>query len=388
MTHPKPSPILAGGLESFAHSVFHNRHPKLVDSLVDVLPYGPTEHAGLQRLLTESIAGAMEPLTEDTPDREQWQIWGEDFWGKPWSEVPFLWAESYFYRRLLEATGYFKPGPWHGIDPFAPAKKTELASPTVADQLNALRDLAPLTDEQKNERLLSASLWGNRADLGFRLTTSITTEPTGLLVDEQHLLWSTLTKADHPTLHLVADNAAGELLSDLALVDHLLDSELASEAVVWVKPHPYYVSDATMTDVITTIGFLRAAPQRAAAQIGQRLHHAMRTGQLEVRTHDFFCAPLPFTDMPVDLVAEFSQVSITVLKGDLNYRRLVQDLHWPATTTFGEATHYFPSQVLALRTLKSDVVVGLTAKQVAELDAAQKDWRTNGEHALIQARRP
>lgn len=48
----------------------------------------------------------------------------------------------------------------------------------------------------------------------------------------------------------------------------------------------------------------------------------------------------------------------------------------------------FPGSVAALRTLKSDVVVGLTSAVETALDAAEGHrWRTGGTHALIQARR-
>lgn len=77
---------------------------------------------------------------------------------------------------------------------------------------------------------------------------------------------------------------------------------------------------------------------------------------------------------------------MTILKGDLNYRRLVGDRWWEPTTPFAEVTGYFPGRVATLRTLKSDVIVGLDSGTVAELDATSESWRTSGMHALIQAR--
>jgi hypothetical protein len=41
---------------------------------------------------------------------------------------------------------------------------------------------------------------------------------------------------------------------------------------------------------------------------------------------------------------------------------------------------------VALRTLKSDVVVGLDAATTARLDATGTAWRTMGTHAVIQLR--
>ncbi|AHH18871.1 hypothetical protein NONO_c40870 [Nocardia nova SH22a] len=381
-----PTPILSGAPGSFARGVFVERHPKLVERLLDALPFGPAERTAVRQLLAESVGGVLEPLPPTAHDHDRWQRWGADRYGRPWGEAPFLWAESYFYRRLLEATGYFAPGAWRGVDPFASFKAAELAGASVEDQLIALSALPDLPDHRRREVLLDAALWGNRADLGFRLTAqSVATGSNRLLVDDRAVLWSVLDGAADPSVALIADNAAGELVPDLALVDHLLTSGRAARVVVWVKPYPYYVSDATMSDVADTIGFLRASPHSEAAALGRRLHEHASTGRLVVRTHDFFCAPLPFAQLPSDLAADLASAAITVLKGDLNYRRLVGDLHWDPATPFDRTTGYFPSPLIALRTLKSDVVVGLTARQVAELDTGDPGWRTSGEHALVQA---
>lgn len=113
----------------------------------------------------------------------------------------------------------------------------------------------------------------------------------------------------------------------------------------------------------------------------------MTDGRLTVRAHPFSCAPLPYADMPDDLRAEFASATLTVVKGDLNYRRLVGDRMWPPTTPFDEVTAYFPGPVAALRTLKSDVITGLdTATEAALVAAEGQRWRTGGTHALIQVR--
>jgi hypothetical protein len=90
--------------------------------------------------------------------------------------------------------------------------------------------------------------------------------------------------------------------------------------------------------------------------------------------------------MPADLREDFTTSALTIMKGDLNYRRLVGDQHWPATTPFTEATSYFPGAVTALRTLKSDVVTGLASETLLALETAGGAWRTSGTHALIQTK--
>ncbi|WP_328912726.1 MULTISPECIES: damage-control phosphatase ARMT1 family protein [unclassified Streptomyces] len=382
---PTAATILSGTPGSFAWGVFHERHPKLVQQVLDALPYGPAERAAVEELLAESTGGVMKPLGESAHDHRQWLAWGEGLFGRPWGEAPFLWAESYFYRRLLEATGYFRPGTWQGIDPFAPFKSAELAGPAVDEELAALRELPSLSAEKRAEVLLSSALWGNRADLSFHLTASAgDARRTALIADDSPLLWSTLAAASNPRVGLIADNAGRELLPDLVLIDHLLTGGSAAEAVLYVKPAPYYVSDATTADVLASIDRLRAGPWQEAQLIGRRLWRAMNSGTLTVRTHPFFCAPLPFHDMPDDLRSELSGLTVAIIKGDLNYRRLVGDRLWDATASFAERVDHFPSPVAALRTLKSDVVVGLDGAVVAGLDATEEPWRTNGKYGLIQ----
>ncbi|WP_051026722.1 damage-control phosphatase ARMT1 family protein [Nocardia higoensis] len=383
-----PPRIPVGMSPSFPHSVFHERHPKLVEQVIEAHPYGERQRRALRRLLDESTSGVLERLDGDPADRPLWEQWGRPWWGRPWGEVPFLWAESFFYRRLLAAVEYFDPGIWRGIDPFAPAKNAELTGPTVEAELSALADLARSGDRDAvGDALVRSALWGNQADLGFRLTGASDTR-TALLADDTAFLWETLAAAERPTVTVIADNAGRELLPDLVLIDHLLTARGVSEVALHLKPQPYYVSDATMTDLLAVLALLCEHPDEHTRRIGTRLRQAVANGALSVRAHPFYCSPLEFRDMPADLARELSSATVTVLKGDLNYRRLVGDRYWPATTDFAACVAYFPSPVLALRTAKSDVAVGLSAGRVEELDRTGLPWRTSGEHAVVQAAVP
>ncbi|MEV0533383.1 damage-control phosphatase ARMT1 family protein [Kitasatospora sp. NPDC050463] len=372
---------------SFPWSVFHERHPELVRQVLDALPYGPAQRAAVERLLVESTTGVLEPPDGSVQDREQWLAWGEGLWGRPWGEAPFLWAENWFYHRLIDATGWFRPGAWRGIDPFGPFKAAELAGPAVDDELAALEPLGELPRRQREAALLASALWGNRADLSFGMTATGDTTASDPVVDDSALFWTELERAPGGRVCVVADNAGRELLPDLVLIDHLLGEGLAAEVVLYVKPRPYFVSDATTADLLATVERLRAARSPRAAAVGRRLWRALGTGELAVRTHAFFCAPLTFHELPADLRAEFAGAALTVFKGDLNYRRLVGDRLWPPTTPFADVVAYFPSSVAALRTLKSDVVVGLAPAVLARLDATGARWRTSGRHAVVQVHR-
>jgi len=182
---------------------------------------------------------------------------------------------------------------------------------------------------------------------------------------------------------VVADNAGRELLADLVLIDHLLRLRYADSISLHVKPYPYYVSDATTPDVVACLQRLAATPG-SSAETAHRLHAAMGEGKVSLYTHEFYCAPWSYHRMPADLTAQFERASLTILKGDLNYRRLVGDRDWPPTTPFTDLASYFPGTVAVLRTLKSDVITGLDPATVAGLDASGHPWRTDGSHGLVQ----
>lgn len=391
---PVGEPILSDQEGSFAWDVLARRHPALIEQVRRAHPYGPAQIRQLDALREEITAEVLTALPVTAHDHAAWRAWSVpdggsgSYFGRSWFDIPFLWAESYFYRRLLEAVDYYGDGPWAGVDPFEPAKTAELA---LIDALAVPED---------REELLLGSVWGNRADLGFRAGQSIgmsgvrsegpadhaSPARDGVLVDEAAQLWRMLEAEDPGKVVVVADNAGRELLADLLLIDHLLDTYTAEQVILHLKPAPYYVSDATPTDVSACLRTLTEAGPGTAA-VARRLLGAAASGSLRFETDPFYCAPLPFHQVPKHLSRRYATARLVVLKGDLNYRRLVGDTNQPATTSFTEATRHFPAPAAALRTLKSDVVVGLDPAGVARLDSTGEPWRTNGRYAVIQVNR-
>ncbi|MET9059783.1 damage-control phosphatase ARMT1 family protein [Streptomyces antibioticus] len=387
---PVGAPVILGNEPgSFAWSVLAKRHPAIIQQVRDAFPYGLRQHEALDALLDEITNGVVQPLAPADHDHVCWAAWGRGHFGRSWYDAPFLWAESYFYRRLLGAVGYFGTGPWQGVDPFAPFKQAELRGDAVEGELRALDALGSAPADERATALLHASLWGNRADLGFRVSAGEPAEDdaaaSALVADDSATLWQLLPAGASATIAVVADNAGRELIPDLVLIDHLLEHGHAVRVVLHVKPYPYYVSDAMTADVVDCLRRLTEAPGEAG-RIGGRLWKAMAAGSLEARTHPFFCAPLPYEEMPEDLRKEFADAALTILKGDLNYRRLVGDRLWHPTVPFAERTAYFPGSVAALRTLKSDVIVGLEQGTLDALDRSGAAWRTSGTYGLVQVR--
>jgi hypothetical protein len=90
--------------------------------------------------------------------------------------------------------------------------------------------------------------------------------------------------------------------------------------------------------------------------------------------------------MPHDLRRDLAAADLVIVKGDANYRRLVGDAHWPPATRFEHAVGYFPAALVALRTLKSELIVGLQPGDTERLAAEDPAWLVNGQRGVIQAR--
>jgi hypothetical protein len=400
MSHELPPPILISPQGSFAWDVFHRRHPVLIENLLAALPYGPDHIRRMRALLDESLDGVITHLPGDAADAHRWHgEWDRGHYGKPWAQTPFLWAESYFFRRILDATGYYgehpgAAGAGHdltGMDPYEPMKDAELADPELEAAFAWYDALSGVEPARRFAALAEAAVLGNRADLVFQVTEQVegyaAVNPP--LADDTALIRMRLLDTDKQALvAIICDNSGRELLADLLLADELLTGRtqgaapLAVRVELHVKPTPYYLSDATATDVGKALRRLRgmSGPLGAA---GRRLFQHAAAGRLNVATHPFWCAPLSFHAMPADLRAALAGRFLLV-KGDLNYRRLVGDRWWDPTTPFADTVRYLGLPLAALRAAKSDAVVGLSREQVERLDRAEPDWRLNGRHSLIQ----
>ena len=378
---------------SFARRTFEVRIPAILREALSLNPSLDEEiRRNIEALHAELTAGAIRGLIEEAPDRLFWDAAAAPYAGRNWLEVPWYWAEAFFYRRVLEATCYFQPGPWQGVDPYAAKKRAEWAADaaprTVARLLESLPDEDP---EAQFERLLHAALWGNRADLSYMVAAhlgAIATpgdERDNLLADDSAALWRFIQLNAGGRVAILADNAGTELLMDVALLDFLLCTGLAAEVHLHLKPQPLFVSDALIPDLADGLDALPLGGE-AAAKLARRVDGHIAAGELILKTHWFNASSLFYSQMPDDLRTDLARMDLVLVKGDANYRRLLDDAHWPPTTAFADAVAYFPAPVAALRTLKGEIIVGLApgqAERLAEEDAA---WLVNGQRGVIQAR--
>jgi uncharacterized protein with ATP-grasp and redox domains len=388
--HSLPAPITTSEPDSFAQRTFQIRIPHIIEETMMLNSFPGDVCNALETLETEILGGSIRALQEATPDKVFWDQVSRPYLGHTWLDVPWYWAEAFFYRRVLEATHYFQPGAWHHFDPYAAKKQTEWVPEAAPRSLNTVLEELPSEPGERFEKLLYASLWGNRTDLSHNLPAQeagaarLEHRDANLLVDDAGRVRAYLHQRPG-RLVIITDNAGTELLMDLALADLLLSEGMAAHLALHLKPQPLFVSDAMPRDVEVGLGALATAG-KAARVLGDRVRTHLETGRLQLRAHWFYATSLFYFQLPPDLGAELRRMDLVILKGDVNYRRLLGDAHWPPTTPFKQAIAYFPAPCVALRTLKAELVVGLRSGQAERRRAQDPDWLVNGRYGLIQAR--
>ncbi|KAG8883761.1 hypothetical protein FRB97_005935 [Tulasnella sp. 331] len=115
---------------------------------------------------------------------------------------------------------------------------------------------------------------------------------------------------------------------------------------------------------------------------------AMRDDPRAGSASAFWTGPDPFWKLVEHPhMAGVSGSQLVIFKGDLNYRKLVGDLRWPMSTSFGTAIGALAGKipVLSLRTSKADVVVGLPegVGEAMDADESKRNWKVNGRYGLI-----
>jgi len=387
-----PPPLMTS--QSFARYTVLHRLPSIIADVIAENVYPPDIVASLRALSDEITNRPIAPLTESAPDVAAWNQAWEIYQGRTWLEIPWYFAESYFYRRLLEATRYFQPDDWQGRDPFEARKRRALEEAVAWRGLSEEGLVTGCGDERECfVHLLHASLWGNRADLTNIALAARPEDDLGrtsgdnLLVDHSEAMWTLVSSGDLQRVDFICDNAGLEILLDVDLTDFLLRKGLCQQVVFHLKDQPFFVSDTMVKDIGPMLAALRQSGGTTAA-LAVRLEAYRRHGQWSLQDDTFWTSWLSFWDMPPRVHRELSKSDLIILKGDLNYRRLLDDRRWASTTRLADIVGYFPRPFLTLRTLKAEIIVGLKEGQAEALTATEPDWLVNGRRGLIHLVKP
>ena len=285
--------------------------------------------------------------------------------------------------------------------------------------------------------MMEICLWGNATDLC--LLTSLTYEDIqklqgaevrkraqkNILASDLPEVYKVLTKlrenaqpGEERAIDIVLDNSGFELFVDLVLAGYLLETNLATNIILHPKSIPWFVSDVLPKDFFDLLSALQnphkffsespegsgdsIAPTPLTAEQVSNLSHLFNSlsthhseGRLIIRPNLFWTTAHSYHRLPhinEALKADLQASQLVIFKGDLNYRKLTADAMWSPTTPFKDAIGDMAKgfRVLALRTCKADVVVGLPEgvderlkKETGHTEAA-RGWAWGGKWAVAQ----
>jgi len=359
-------------------------------------------------------------------------LWNKEiakyFRGKDFMSAPWLFAEAYKYRRLHECFSMSKH--WKDYDVFFRQKCDTFARSGTAVFELSTRFAEPFkypegADEQTRENarkllfaeLTQVCLWGNSTDLSLLINMTeediknlqstggdhLADTEKNILGNHLDRLWNMMKNMKGGRLDFVLDNAGFELYCDCVYADWLIQSGIANKIVFHGKRFAWFVSDVTRKDWDWLLnscvyGHLFNADKAVSdtdiaslKKMGMRWKQYEKEGKWEYAQHPFWCTGYTFWDLKSeapDLFLNLADSDLVYFKGDLNHRKLTYDCHAPPTTPFDIAIGPLASEggappVCSLRTVKSDVVVGLKGEDAERLDKEEPGWKISGKYAVI-----
>lgn len=358
------------------------RLPSIVTDVIERNPdYPPSITDELAALRDAIVADEpMELFVSPAPDHDLWARRFADHEGETWLGTEWFFAEMFAYRHVVDIGRFWTTR----RDPFRPFKEEEIHS----DALRTTLDRALAEEGALRKRLhdhLIGALWGNRMDLSMQgvLEQGTDAKDEHLLVNDAPAVVNHLLLGPSAPVHILMDNAGTEQGFDLALADLLLTEEIAQTVVLHVKMSPVLVSDVIGPDIFWLLEVLEEHGGRLQALAG-RLRDAIDAGRLRIVPDFFWNTDGRMWEVPPRLETPFREAQLVISKGDANYRRATHDAVWPVDTSLSEALQDFPAPFLALRTLKSDTLVGVPPATVERLNREEDNWRTKGTYGVAQ----
>lgn len=370
---------ISGAKGTFAYFTIKERLPSILSRLIREHEGNLVAISNLNHLCDNIRDGKIGELTNE--EDESWEKYIEPFLGLSWQEAPFYFVEAYFYQKVLESVDYFNTRK----DPFHHQKIEDInAHLEEMQRLSALMDQKLISGKSDVlTELLHLNLWGNKADLSQIKINRNSTSVDHNIIDDSGLVLKYLEDGVS-RIDVVLDNSGLELFTDLLLAVCLIKMKMTDQVVLHAKAYPTFVSDATEVDIDILLEYLGKKESSGRKTLGQQFKGYECTDQIVVKSHKFWNAPLHFFEIPSDLHKTISESDLLIFKGDANYRRIFGDRIIPSSEKVQQFADYLPAKSLAIRILKSEILLGLSAGQKMVLDQSHQAWLTCGQYGVIQ----
>ncbi|XP_022233748.2 damage-control phosphatase ARMT1 [Drosophila obscura] len=410
---------------SGAYNTLRNRLPVILTNVIDTLTKDKSElvekFSEAAREELKIIIGLISRLKYELQTDKPFQAFaGEEpdraLWNKFLNLLPdeestvfrscCLYSECYMHRKLysfVENSIFLKPFDFH-------AKVKEHSLTSCMDDVLSLTKYTRRTDNSLEMfgELLRINLWSNWNDTSRDPeATALAPAPSPfnknvlenvgaadgyILANQAAEIWQCLDNRKKNKLSqvdFILDNAGYELFTDFILAEFMIEKGLATKVCFHVKAHPWFVTDVTARDFQWTLEYLSQHSDYIISLIGKKFLQFLEEGKFELAPiSHFWTSPYAYyrmRDTDPDLYSSLQQSKLIVFKGDLNYRKLLQDVCWDSTQDMNTCLRGFlPSNMCAVRRIKEEVICGLAEGVSETLSRKDPHWMISGNYGVIQ----
>lgn len=351
--------INASEKDSFAYFTIAKRFPKILNDIIATNDFNEEIKNSLSDLASKILKHKIEKIN-NVFEINIWRDFFNIYEGKLITDIPFFFAEIYFYELILSLSNYSV----NKKDPFR-----EIKSHEISNSLDSYNEAIEKFNSTNLGEAILFSLSGNKADLSQISNNSKSVE---LLINQTNELERAIINTS--IIHIILDNSGTELFSDIYLTKKILSLFPEKKIKLYPKAKPLLVSDATKDDIIILLESLNK-------DFTKDFSYYLKSQSIQIVLSDFWNLPLHFTSFEQNSNLKINYSDLIISKGDANYRRFYEDRQIPVDFT-GAAK--ICSKQFALRTLKSEILAGFSKEKASKLNSLHPNWMVNGEYGVIQ----
>ncbi|MBR2027137.1 MAG: DUF89 family protein [Alistipes sp.] len=316
--------------------------------------------------------------------------------------IPFLDAEFYFYYYILlkfiEKQKFEKKTSYDPYDVKKRESDCKINESPLRQLLVDSYETATKGADESARWLLHCCLSSNSSDLS-QLDVNKVLKSVQLALNDSDKFDKYINdiKDEDGIVHYIVDNSGIELYADILLGGYILNKTNITEINYHVKKVPIFVGDTTINDeakiddVSPVVDLLKDIDLFNDAIVDNSPHAYTYTVNgckktLRFTFEDTWSQPNEFdSSKEFEAWSKDENVKLIVLKGDMNYRRLVGDRLYDLGDTIEKKIRYVNRPILILRSFKSSVILDVEEKKQKRW---KPNWRTCGEFGIIQFVKP
>lgn len=152
-----------------------------------------------------------------------------------------------------------------------------------------------------------------------------------IIIDDSYALIKSIQSLSFSSIVIIVlDNAGFELFTDLLLA-HLIVKLSGCKIIFESKCYPWFVSDTTPLDFHWTLDACEKLGNENLNKLVSIWRGWIEIGQWQINSNEFWTTPITYWSLPTRaplLYKILKDSDLVILKGDLNYRKMVHDGAW------------------------------------------------------------